>query len=196
MNFLAHAHLSGNDEDILFGNLIADSVKGNASIKYSGNILTGITLHRLIDSFTDNHPVHKKSRNIIRGDFGKFSGIVVDLYYDHFLAANWHRFSDEQLKFFTSRVYRMLSKRFFMLPARSKRILPFMISQDWLANYANFDGMENILYGMDKRTGFRSGMKDAVKPLRKHYSELEKDFFEFYDELSSYVMIQRNQLIS
>ncbi len=187
MNFLAHAHLSGNDEDIMFGNLIADSVKGDASQKYTGNILKGITLHRLIDTFTDNHPVHKRSRDLVREDYGKYSGIVVDLFYDHFLAANWSHFSDEHLKSFTARIYRMLTKRFFMLPPRTKRILPFMIGQDWLANYANFPGMENILYGMDKRTAFRSGMKDAVAVLQQHYTVLESDFFEFYGALSDYV---------
>jgi acyl carrier protein phosphodiesterase len=187
MNFLAHAHLSGNDEEIIFGNLIADSVKGDASLKFSGTILKGITLHRMIDTFTDSHPVHKHSRDMIREDFGKFSGIVIDIFYDHFLAANWHDFSEVPLKNFTARVYKILTKRFFILPARSKRILPFMMGQDWLTNYANYEGLDNIFYGMDRRTGLRSGMKDATDTLRKNYENLQKDFFEFYSDLEKYV---------
>ncbi len=190
MNFLAHAHLSGDDEDVIFGNMIADAVKGDASKKYSGNILKGITLHRMIDTFTDAHPVHKKSRNLIRNEFGKYSGIVVDIFYDHFLASGWNDYSEKPLKSFSANVYKILTKRFLILPLRSKRILPFMIGQDWLTNYSNFEGLENVFYGMDRRTKFNSGMKDAVSVLKEHYDDLQQDFKIFYSEL--YLFVKEN----
>jgi len=190
MNFLAHAHLSGDDEDVIFGNMIADAVKGDASKRYSGNILKGITLHRMIDTFTDTHPVHKKSRNLIRNEFGKYSGIVVDIFYDHFLASGWNDYSEKPLKSFSANVYKILTKRFLILPLRSKRILPFMIGQDWLTNYSNFEGLENVFYGMDRRTKFNSGMKDAVSVLKEHYDDLQQDFKIFYSEL--YLFVKEN----
>ncbi len=187
MNFLAHAHLSGKNSDLLFGNFIADAVKGDASQKYKDDILKGITLHRKIDTFTDSHPVHKKSRDLIRSDFGKYSGIVVDIFYDHFLANQWESYCAITLLEYTKWVYRQVSKRFFMLPGRTKRILPFMISQNWLLNYANFEGLENVFYGMDRRTKFVSGMQQGVKVLKKHYPLLDKDFNTFYPELMEFV---------
>ncbi len=187
MNFLAHAHLSGKNNDLMVGNFIADAVKGNASLKYSGDILKGITLHRQIDTFTDAHRLHRQSRNLIREDFGKFSGIVVDIYYDHFLAGNWHVYSEEPLGNFTSWVYKELSKRWMIVPGHTKRILPFMISQNWLLNYANFKGLENVFNGMDRRTHYISGMQNAVGVLKKNYQPLQDDFTAFYAELIQYV---------
>lgn len=186
MNFLAHAHLSGNNNDIMIGNFIADAIKGNAASRYQNDILKGITLHRHIDTFTDAHRLHKQSRSLIRNDFGKFSGIVVDIYYDHFLAKNWHSYSNISLHSFTLRVYKELIKRLVILPKHTKRILPFMISQNWLLNYANFKGLENVFYGMDRRTNHISGMQNAVQVLKKNYSQLNADFNEFYPELIKY----------
>ena len=186
MNFLAHAHLSGNNHNILFGNFIADAVKGNASLKYEGEVLAGITLHRKIDTFTDTHTIHKQSRNLIRSNFGKFSGIVVDIYYDHFLAKQWDAFSDTPLEKYTSNVYKLLSKKFLLLPNQTKKILPFMIAQNWLLNYANFNGLENVFYGMNRRTKHLSGMQNAVVVLKKNYAELNSDFNTFYPQLMEY----------
>ncbi len=186
MNSLAHAHLSGNNSELLFGNFIADAVKGNAALKYKDDVLAGIVLHRKIDTFTDAHPIHKKSRDTIRQDFGKFSGIVVDIYYDHFLAKQWEMFSDIPLEKYTSNVYKLLSKRFLLLPNKTKRILPFMISQNWLLNYANFTGLENVFYGMNRRTNYLSGMHNAVEVLKKNYAGLNSDFNSFYPQLMEY----------
>ncbi len=191
MNFLAHVHLSGKNTDLMVGNFIADAVKGNASLKYSGDVLRGIMLHRQIDTFTDAHRLHKQSRSLIRNDFGKFSGIVVDIYYDHFLAKNWRAYSDEPLSSFTSRVYKELSKRLFTVPNHTRRILPFMISQNWLLNYANFKGLENVFHGMDRRTKYISGMQNAVEVLKKNYKLLNDDFNGFYPELIQYVDKQK-----
>ncbi len=191
MNFLAHAHLSGDNTNLLFGNFIADAVKGDASVRYKDDILAGITLHRQIDTFTDAHPVHKKSRDLIRQDFGKYSGIVVDIYYDHFLAKQWEQFCNRSLERYTLWVYKQVSKRFLLLPGRTKRILPFMISQNWLLNYANYEGLENIFCGMDRRTKYVSGMNNAVEVLKQHYSELNNDFNAFYPQLMEYVEVVR-----
>ncbi len=187
MNFLAHAHLSGNNSNILVGNFMADAVKGNPALKYKDDILKGIILHRHIDTFTDAHPMHKQSRKLIRNHFGKFSGIVVDIYYDHFLAKNWHQYSDEPLHDFTQMVYKELSKRLLIIPNHTKRILPFMISQNWLLNYANFKGLDNVFRGMDRRTKHISGMQNAVEVLKSNYMLLNDDFNTFYPELMQFV---------
>lgn len=186
MNFLAHAHLSGDNNDILFGNFIADSVKGNSYNRYRKDIATGILLHREIDSFTDGHPITKRSREQVRNHFGKFSGIVVDIYYDHFLARNWQNYCNTELSVFTSEIYRIISRRFLLMPPRVKRILPFMIGQNWLTGYANLNDLARVFRGMDRRTNHISGMDNAIYVLKENYNQINEDFEEFYPLLEEY----------
>ncbi len=186
MNFLAHTHLSGNNEDVIFGNFIADSVKGSSYTTFRQAIITGILLHRKIDSFTDSHPITKRSRDMVREHFGKFSGIVVDIYYDHFLARNWETYQSQELSAFSSKVYLILAKRFLLLPPRIKRLLPFLIAQNWLSGYANINDLRRVFKGMDRRTGHISGMENAIPVLKENYDQLYIDFLEFYIQLQEY----------
>lgn len=187
MNFLAHAHLSNGDPQILVGNLIADSVKGKSKYDFPATIRMGIDLHRKIDVFTDTHPVFKKSVEVIYEEKRRFSGVVMDIFYDHFLARNWSNFSSIPLDVFTIRAYHVLGRNFTLLPPRVKRILPYMMAQNWLNSYANLKDLKRIFYGMDRRTSFRSGMSDSVDLLQKHYTVLEHHFFTFYPEMMDFV---------
>lgn len=195
MNFLAHTHLSGFNEDIIFGNFIADSVKGKSYNKFRDDIVIGILHHREIDSFTDSHPIPKHSRDMIREHFGKFSGIVVDIYYDHFLARNWNNYHDEELSAFSSKVYQILARRFLLLPARIRRLLPFLIAQNWLNGYANMRDLARVFKGMDRRTGHISGMDKSIVVLENNYEALYDDFVEFYKELIAFSDNKREELI-
>ena len=186
MNFLAHAHLSGKNDQLLIGNFIADSVKGKDFNHFPEGIHQGIVLHRQIDTFTDRHVYFKRSLERIRNKHGKYSGIVVDIFYDHFLAVHWRRFHEESLHHFADHVYSLLSENFDLLPERSKRMLPYLIQQNWLEGYANFTDLELVFYGMDRRTQLISGMRESVKTLHENYSGLEEDFFDFYPELQHY----------
>lgn len=186
MNFLAHSHLSGTNRDILFGNFIADSVKGSEFNNFPLDIKNGILLHRKIDSYTDKHQIVRSSIKLIRPDYGKFSGIIVDIYYDHFLAINWEKYHEQSLSDFARNVYLTLGKRFRYLPSRNKRMLPFLIAQNWLVGYANIDDLRRVFWGMDRRTKYISGMKNAVDQLIKNHKLLESHFIEFYPDLEEY----------
>ena len=111
MNFLAHIYLSGDTNEILIGNFIGDYVKGNDYLKYPTNIGKGILLHRKIDAFTDKHSVTKSCKTFINPKYRKFSGIVIDIFYDHFLATNWEQYSSVPLKEFAIRKYNILGGR-------------------------------------------------------------------------------------
>ena len=117
MNFLAHLFLSGENDDIIIGNFIADAVKGRYIEKYNEKIRYGIKLHREIDNYTDNHPVFKQSRKRLLHKYHKFSGVIVDMYYDHFLAVNWSDYSDENLEAFVSNAYKILTDLSFTTKA-------------------------------------------------------------------------------
>ncbi len=191
MNFLAHAHLSFGDESILVGNLIADAVKGKQFFSFSRAIQQGILLHRKIDVFTDVHPGVRHSKQLIYTELSRYSGVAVDIYYDHFLALHWAGFSSIPLEEFTSWVYQVLGKNQAVLPARTRRILPYMIAQNWLHAYANPNELKRVFRGMDRRTGYRSGLRYAMGPLEKHYDTIKEDFLSFYPALCEYAVTEK-----
>jgi acyl carrier protein phosphodiesterase len=196
MNFLAHAHLSGENPQLLVGNMIADAVKGKQYSLFPEAVAGGILLHRKIDTFTDSHPCVKRSIDTIRKEAGRYSGVVVDIYYDHFLARCWDRFSEVPLDEFTVSVYRILGNHWSLLPARVKRMLPYMVAENWLNSYANLLDLKRIFYGMDRRTKLASGMSRAVEILEAHYGSLQKDFDEFYPEMIDFAGRTRQQITS
>ncbi len=188
MNFLSHAHLSFNKDDIIFGNFIADSIKGKSYERFGSEVQIGVLLHREIDSYTDNHELFKNSRSLVRPYFGKFSGIVIDIYFDHFLARNWSDYDNSELSSFSRRVYMILAKRYRILPPRIKRLLPFLIGQNWLTGYANISDLSRVFRGMDRRTGYISGMENAIDVLVENYDSLYENFKLYYPQLTDHAV--------
>ena len=186
MNYLAHLYLSFDQEEIMVGNFIADAIKGRQIEKYTGDILKGIRLHRQIDTYTDSHPIVAQSKARIRSKYRKYAGVVVDMYYDHFLAANWASYSDVSLQQFTKSAYRSLFKYYLQMPAKMKRILPAMAIGNWLASYADADNIGLALRGMSTRTRFDSGIEHGKTELLMHYPDLKNDFEIFFPELIRY----------
>jgi len=187
MNFLAHLFLSPEEEEIVFGNFIADSVKGKVFETYSKRIQQGILLHREIDRYTDQHEVFLQSKNRLAPKYRMYSGVIVDIFYDHFLAKHWNNYSDKELKSFVSQTYLMLVNRFRILPPRSKRILPFMIAQNWLVNYSNLDDLRRVFRGMSRRTSNSSGMLNSVDDLEEHYELFENEFKLFFGDIIQHI---------
>ncbi|HSV88939.1 MAG TPA: ACP phosphodiesterase [Bacteroidales bacterium] len=190
MNLLAHTYLSGESEDILLGNLIADMVKGRQVDNFHQGIVEGFLLHRKIDSFTDTHPIIERSKMRLRNKYRLYSGVVVDMFYDHFLARYWNEYSRHSLTLFVKQAYNVLLKNYFLLPMRAKNALPYMVSSNWLVNYADLDRMRVHFEGMARRTPFKSGMEDAVEDLIKYYDIFEDEFRTFFPELVDYVELQ------
>jgi len=193
MNFLAHYFLSPEDDQIALGNFIADAVKGKEFEKYNDKIKNGILLHREIDNYTDKHPVFRRSTQILNSKYKKYSGVIIDIYYDHFLAKNWKDYSKTDLVDFVSQAYKILIKNYFILPKKIKRILPFMIAQNWLVGYANLNDLQRVFNGMARRTTFDSGMENAIFDLKNNYTTFENDFREFFPDLIEFC---KNQIIS
>ncbi|MBL7905070.1 MAG: DUF479 domain-containing protein [Bacteroidales bacterium] len=194
MNFLAHLFLSGNNHEIIIGNFIADHVKGNRFFEYSPGIQSGMHLHRSIDQYTDSHPVVKEAVERIRPDFRKYAGVVVDMYFDHFLSADWVSWSDEPLKTFTSRMYGIINQHTEVLPPRTKLMLPHMENYDWLGNYGNFEGIDRAFRGMARRTPFLSNMESASEKLKEDYQYFKLSFSLFFPQLIGFCAIEREKL--
>jgi len=187
MNFLAHIYLSGGDQELTIGNFIADSVKGKAFDQFNSAIQQGIKLHRAIDEFTDTHPIVSQSKKRLWSKYRHFSGVIVDIYYDHFLAKNWEKFSQIPLDQYVDEFYQMISVNKHKLPDKINFMMPYMMEKNWLLNYANFDGIEDVMQGMSRRTKHDSKMEESVIDLKTYYEEFEKEFFTFFPELEEYV---------
>ncbi|QRM90665.1 DUF479 domain-containing protein [Lacinutrix sp. WUR7] len=183
MNFLAHIYLSGNNESVTIGNFIADGIRGKKYLKFPKDIQTGILLHRQIDTFTDAHKTVRESTKRLHKNYGHYSGVIVDILYDHFLAKNWSNYSDMPLDTYVDTFYDSLQDNFEMLPSRIQKMMPYMIADNWLLSYATIEGISKVLVGMNKRTENRSKMNLAVNELQEFYNEFEDEFTRFFEEL-------------
>jgi acyl carrier protein phosphodiesterase len=183
MNFLAHIYLSGEDDFVKIGNFMADSIRGSHYLDYPNAIQKGILLHRHIDSFTDAHPIYRKSKHRLHKKYGHYSGVIMDIAYDHFLAKNWSKYSIEKLEDYVADFYKLMQDNYEILTERVKGILPYMIERNWLVSYATISGLEIILYQMDYRTKHRAQMQEAIVEIQDFYAEFESEFFQFFQEL-------------
>lgn len=186
MNFLAHIFLSNNDNQITIGNFIADGIRGKRYKKYPIEIQKGILLHRQIDTFTDAHPTVRLSTKRLHENYGHYSGVIVDILYDHFLAKNWSQYSDIPLPEYIEGFYDLLEDNFETLPVRIQKMMPHMIADNWLLSYAEIEGIQKVLDGMNRRTKNRSGMNTATVELQEFYTEFEEEFTSFFEELRTF----------
>jgi acyl carrier protein phosphodiesterase len=183
MNYLAHIYLSGENELLKIGNFMADHIKGSKYKTYPQDIQKGILLHRQIDSFTDNNKVARISKRRLNERYGLYKGIIIDILYDHFLAKNWNAYSEIQLGDYSKEFYRLLQQNYEVLPEKIQHMSKYMIKDDWLKSYAQVEGIQQVLSGMNRRTGGKSNMDQAIHDLEMHYDDFESDFTSFFDEL-------------
>jgi acyl carrier protein phosphodiesterase len=195
VNYLAHIYLSGESDEIKLGNFIGDFVKGKQFMKYPPNVAKGILLHRQIDSFTDSHRVINECIVKLRPGFGKYSGIVIDIFLDHFLAVNWHNYSCEKLSSFTKDFHAILLSNFFQLPNQVKMFLPFLIQNKRLQSYVSFDGIEKTLRIMVSRTSLPSETDFAMNILEEEYVFFNHAFNMFFPEMIQFVELEGNFII-
>jgi acyl carrier protein phosphodiesterase len=187
MNFLAHLYLSGDDPGIQIGNFIGDFVKGrNLTGRFPEAVVKGIQLHRAIDAYTDSHEVVAQSKNLLRPRYRHYAGVIVDLYYDHFLASRWSEFHTQPLSHYAQHAYTLIRENLSVLPEEVQYMFPYMVRGNWLVSYASVEGIGRALQGMARRTSFRSGMEEATAELREYYSEFETHFLTFIPQLSAH----------
>ncbi|MRX65920.1 ACP phosphodiesterase [Maribacter luteus] len=186
MNFLAHIYLSFGDDEIAIGNFIADSIRGNKIDHLPDRIQKGVILHREIDTYTDSHSIPKISSKRLHKNYSHYSRVIVDIYYDHFLAKNWKNYSDTPLKVFVNDFYDLLENNYTILPNGVQRMMPYMISDNWLYNYSKMEGIDRVLNGMNRRTKNKSKMNFAILDLEEHYTDFEREFTDFFNELITF----------
>ena len=186
MNLLAHLYLSDNNTDIMIGNFIADHIKGNKFSQFPDDIQKGIKLHREIDTFTDTHEVVRKSKRRLHERYRHYDGVIIDIFYDHFLAKNWRNYSAIPLNVYVQSVYKLLEQNLNILPEKTQEMFPYLVKYNWLYNYQFAKGIQEVLNGMNKRTQGKSQMNLASEDLLLHYQEFEDDFTLFFEDLRTF----------
>lgn len=196
MNFLAHIYLSGDNDAVKIGNFMADSIRGHSYDVYPPEIQKGILLHRSIDSFTDAHPVYRQSKHRLHEKYGHYSGVIMDIFYDHFLAKNWKTYCDESLEAYADKFYQLLKDNYDILTDRIKGMMPYLIARNWFVSYASLSGLEMIMFQMDHRTKHRVAMNESMVELQQFYTEFEAEFTLFFEELRQHCVDKLKELDS
>ena len=183
MNFLAHIYLSFDHPGISIGNFMADGLKRQRLEHFPTDFQKGVMLHRAIDEFTDQHPIFKISCKRIFKVHGHYSRVIVDIFYDHFLAVKWANYHSLPLEVFAQDFYTLLDNYFEELPLKTQHLFPYMKKQNWLVAYKKIEGIDQILKGMQRRTKFSAKLDEASKDLIMYYTDFENDFDTFFKEL-------------
>lgn len=187
MNFLAHLYLSGDEDEVKLGNFCGDFLKGDSYKSYPEKFQTGVQLHRSIDSFTDSHPIVKNCKALFTEKYHKYSGVVIDLAFDHFLAQSWSLFSTVSLYDFIDNVHRILQENMDDLPDGAQKIIPNFIRKKWIETYISTSGLELVFSRMAIRTSLPAYPGFAIKTIRENYNFFLNAFIDFFHQIIKYV---------
>ncbi len=194
MNYLGHAFLSFGDSEIITGNLIGDHIKGKLALNnFPQRISKGILLHRKIDSFTDTHTATKEASKYFKKEYGLYSGSIMDVLFDHFLANDTHFFATESVLLeFSLQVFAKIDLHTAHLPETFTRYFPYMKSQNWLYNYRTSIGILQSLNGLSKRAKYIAPIGIAHQIFMENYDVLNKYYFDLIGDL---IKFTKNELI-
>lgn len=195
MNFLGHIYLTGSDKELLLGNFMADSIKGKSYLEYPENIQNGILLHRFIDSYTDDHPAFRNSTAKLHADFSHYSGVLVDVFYDHFLAKNWQTFHPTPLDEFAQEFYTYMQERYDLLTPAMQYMFPYMKNSNWFMRYTTIEGIEKTLTEMGNRIGREYQLEKSVVNLTADYEKFQIDFNTFIADIEVTANNKRKDLL-
>ncbi len=196
MNFLAHLFLSGKNEEVMVGNLLEDFVVGRIehqrNVVYNQTLKNGILLHRLIDTFTDTNRAVSDCKVVLYEKYHKYAAVLIDIFFDHYLAIHWQEYSNEPFDEFRQRVYTTFQNHWLILPEKMKPMIESMIKYDWLNNYSEFWGIERAVLSISRRTKYESNMQKATADLKINYQLFDEKFCIFFPKL----MLECNQFLS
>lgn len=190
MNYLAHMYLAGDSEESVVGNVLGDFVKGRIGDEFPSGIADGIRVHRKIDAYTDSHETVLRCKRLISPERRRFSGIIVDLAFDHLLAVNWDDYSELPLGEFIRKTYAVLARNADAMPQRPREVFQIMIEEDWLWSYRELEGiglaLDRIAIRIKRRFGRENSLPGAAEEIARNYGALEDNFRVFFPELISF----------
>lgn len=186
MNILFHLYLSGADEELLVGNFMGDFVKGPLDNSYPPRIRQGLLLHRKLDVFAQQDATFQSSRLRLPPVYGLYRGVLVDLFYDHFLAKEWDAWSATPFADYLSWARRIVDQHFAILPPHLQAIVP-LIFDDLLPSYQSIAGTERALRRMSLRRRRENPLAAGGAELSRYYQELQGDVTVFTPKAQRFV---------
>ncbi|MBN2358221.1 MAG: DUF479 domain-containing protein [Deltaproteobacteria bacterium] len=187
MNYLAHFFLSQETPAAIAGALLGDHVRGDPSRQLPGAIAAAVVRHRQIDAFTDHHPRARQSRQRIDASFHLVRPVMVDVFYDHFLARHWDRYSDAPLAEFAQRVHAALLTHLEYLPERIRVSVESGSALEWLTSYGDLEQVGRALRRAASRLRRPGRLGEGARELQRNYGGLEQDFLVFFPDVMSFV---------
>ena len=194
MNHLAHALLGAADDDLMFGGLIADFLRGGIDPALPRGVRIGIALHRSIDRYTDAHAEVVAARALFIAPYRRYAGILLDIWFDHLLARDWNRYADMALPAFSRRVQQLLLARADELPPRMPGFVRYMIDNGLPAAYADAGVIERVLQGVARRLARANPVATALPQLQARAIALDRHFAAFFPDLVAHVQGERVRL--
>jgi acyl carrier protein phosphodiesterase len=186
VNHLAHIFLAGEEPESLLGNLAGDFVKGPLKGEFRPGVEAGIRMHRSIDAFTDSHPAAGEFRRHIARQWGHYARVIADIFFDHFLAAGWSRYSDASFDEHLQSLFRKIDGVIDAMPPGLQRVYPRMRDGRWFRSYATLDGIRWALHHTAGRMSRHPPLADAVSCLIEDRAVLQRHFDEFFPEVVRY----------
>ena len=187
MNYLAHIRLAGDDPECLIGNFLGDFVKGRLTEdRYSPGVKRGIVMHRRIDAWTDSHEITRKCARLISPERRRWSRVILDIFYDHLLAVNWERYSDESLRDFLDRSYGIILGAADIFPEHAAARINTIIEDGWIEKYRSISGLSIVFEGMSRRVRRKNPLSGSERELVAHYDEMNEHFNRFFPEILEY----------
>ncbi|MEM1219769.1 MAG: ACP phosphodiesterase [Bacteroidota bacterium] len=187
MNFLAHMFLSCENAPLLVGNFLGDFLRNREVAKLPEEIQQGVRLHRLIDTYTDQHPIVKQGSARLHHQHGKYAPVLVDIYYDYLLSLAWDSYDGRSLRAFTNQTYETLRDYQHVMPERIADRTERMIKDDWLFRYQTAEGIERTFYFMRRRVSKPELFEGATESLLKNQRAYEAEFKAFFPDVIEYV---------
>ncbi len=186
MNYLAHIRLAGDDPGCIIGNFLGDFVKGRITNQYTPAIRRGIVMHRKIDSWTDSHERVIKCARLISPERRRWSKVLVDIFYDHLLASNWDKYSNESLGDFLDRAYGIILREADIFPENAALAIRNMVESGWMEKYETISGLGDVFERISKRVKRKNPLAGSERELVSHYEDMNEHFNMFFPEAIEY----------
>lgn len=178
------------------GNLLGDFARGVDIHQLSSSVCQGLINHRAIDQFTDTHPQVRELKTRFSPQRRRFSGIVLDVLFDHFLIHHWHRYTPEPLDGFLNQAYDDLRQGMPLMPENMQRVVSKMIKGDWIRSYEDIDQVGFALDRIASRIRFKNNFAGSISEIQQQYDILEAGFLQFFPDLISFNQHNRPKIMT